>query len=185
MSGVFKPTKRWAPGPHRASLWRATGRPVDLALGRNPRIWSPGRCGSTTLAISISLIANPHRRLLRSCSPVREAGQRGSRPRRVTHALLIGSVLGMVLLAEAQNLVTFFRRDRDPLDPRSTSSAPPTCVARASLESGAQVPHRRLARIGDAASTGMAFLYGGQPARPTSAGIGPRHPGQRPGRRPR
>ena len=67
------------------------------------------------LAISISLIAVLTAAvavLLSLGEPAVEQAGRGE-----YHALLLGSVLGMVLLAQAQNLITLLRRNRDPLDP--------------------------------------------------------------------
>ena len=66
------------------------------------------------------------------------------------HALLLGSVLGMTLLAQAQNLVTFFVAIETLSIPLYILCA--TNLRRERLARvGAEVPDRRLARLGDAA----------------------------------
>ena len=104
------------------------------------------------LAIAISLIGHRRGRLRRAALLARAGGRAARREPRhgEFQALLLGSVLGMVLLAQAQNLVSFFvalELLSIPLYVLCGAALPPPRVARV----GAQVPDRRLARLGDAA----------------------------------
>ncbi|HEX9967926.1 MAG TPA: NADH-quinone oxidoreductase subunit N [Solirubrobacterales bacterium] len=155
LSGVFRPTERWAPGLTLTALattagllvWR-WGDSADLVTGA---------LRLDELAISISLVV-----LLMAAACVllslREpaAAQVGSGE---YHALLLGSVLGMVLLAQAQNLVSFFVG-------LETLSIPLYILCAAnlrrerSLESG--LKYLIVGSLGSATLLyGMAFLYGG------------------------
>jgi NADH-quinone oxidoreductase subunit N len=155
MTAVFKPLRRTAPG---LTL-------VTLATTAGLLIWQWGETTDLVagalrlddLAISISLIA-----ILTAAFAVlfsiREpaAEQIGSGE---YHALLLGSVLGMVLLAQAQNLVTFFVAIE-------TLSIPlyVLCAANLwrekSLESG--LKYLIVGSLGSATLLyGMAFIYGG------------------------
>ena len=104
MSGVFGPTKRWAPGLAVLTL-AATAGLLIWHWDDNISLVS-GALRVDDLAISISLIAilSAFTTILLSVRE-RAADEAGHGE---YYALLIGSVLGMVLLAEAENLVTFF-----------------------------------------------------------------------------
>jgi NADH-quinone oxidoreductase subunit N len=155
MSGVFKPTKRWAPGLTLLTLaataglliWR-WGEPQDLVTGAL-RI--------DDLAIAISLIAI----LTAGFAVLLSVRERASEEAGLGeyHALLVGSVLGMVLLAEAQNLVTFFVAIETLSIPLYILCA--TNLRReGSLESG--LKYLIVGSLGSATLLyGMAFLYGG------------------------
>jgi NADH-quinone oxidoreductase subunit N len=155
MSGVFKPTKRWAPGLTLLTLaataglliWR-WGEPQDLITGAL-RI--------DDLAIAISLIAI----LTAGSAVLLSIRERASEEAGLGeyHALLIGSVMGMVLLAEAQNLVTFFVAIETLSIPLYILCA--TNLRReGSLESG--LKYLIVGSLGSATLLyGMAFLYGG------------------------
>ncbi|HZO06573.1 MAG TPA: NADH-quinone oxidoreductase subunit N, partial [Solirubrobacterales bacterium] len=155
LSSVFKPVKRWAPGltlivlatASGVLIWR-WGEPADLVAGAL-RI--------DDLAISISLIA------ILTAAFVVVISQRESAAEQAGvgeyHALLIGSVLGMVLLAEAQNLVSFFVAIETLSIPLYVLCA--TNMRReGSLESG--LKYLIVGSVGSATLLyGMAFLYGG------------------------
>jgi len=155
LSAVFRPTERWAPGLTLVALattaglliWR-WGESADLVTGAL-RI--------DELAISISLVV-----LLMAAACVllslREpaAAQVGSGE---YHALLLGSVLGMVLLAQAQNLVSFFVGLETLSIPLYILCASNLRRER-SLESG--LKYLIVGSLGSATLLyGMAFLYGG------------------------
>ena len=83
---------------------------ADLAVGRAARTWSPGRCGSTTSRSPSSLIAIASAAF---CIPLSWREQAFDRPLGPSghgefQALLICSVLGMTMIAQAQNLISFF-----------------------------------------------------------------------------
>ncbi len=153
--GVFKPLERTAPG---LTL-------VTLATTAGLLIWQWGDATDLVsgalrlddLAISISLIA-----ILTAAFAVlfsiREpaAEQAGSGE---YHALLLGSVLGMVLLAQAQNLVSFFVAIETLSIPLYILCA--TDMRReSSLESG--LKYLIVGSLGSATLLyGMALLYGG------------------------
>ena len=93
-----------APGLTLLDAGRDRGA-ADLAVGRATDLVS-GALRLDDLAISISLIAiltAAFAVLLSVREPAVEQAGSGE-----YHALLLGSVLGMVLLAQAQNLVSFF-----------------------------------------------------------------------------
>jgi NADH-quinone oxidoreductase subunit N len=155
MSGVFGPTKRWAPGLAVLTL----GATAGLLLWHwddNISLVS-GALRVDDLAISISLIA-----ILSAFTTVllsvreRAADEAGHGE---YYALLIGSVLGMVLLAEAENLVTFFVALETLSIPLYILCA--TNLRReGSLESG--LKYLIVGSLGSATLLyGMAFLYGG------------------------
>ncbi len=96
--------------------------------------------------------------------------------------LLLGSVLGMTLLAQAQNLVSVLRRDRDPLDPPLhplRDQPAPRALARVGARSTSIV-----GSLGSATLLyGLAFLYGGSGSTDfagIAAGIGPEGRARRP-----
>jgi len=155
LSAVFRPTERWAPGLTLLALtttaglliWR-WGESADLVTGAL-RI--------DELAISVSLVV-----LLMAAACVllslREpaAAQVGAGE---YHALLLGSVLGMALLAQAQNLVSFFVGLETLSIPLYILCASNLRRER-SLESG--LKYLIVGSLGSATLLyGMAFLYGG------------------------
>jgi len=155
LSGVFKPLKRAAPGLTLITLATTAG----LLIWRwdNPQDLVSGALRLDDLAISISLIAiltAGFAVLLSIREPATEEAGSGE-----YHALLIGSVLGMVLLAQAQNLVTFFVAIETLSIPLYILCA--TNLRREkSLESG--LKYLIVGSLGSATLLyGMAFVYGG------------------------
>ena len=155
LSGVFKPLRRTAPALALATL-AATAGLLIWQWGDATDLIS-GSLRLDDLAISISLIA-----ILTAATAVflsiREpaAEQAGSGE---YHALLLGSVLGMVLLAQAQNLVSFFVAIETLSIPLYILCA--TNMRREkSLESG--LKYLIVGSLGSATLLyGMSFLYGG------------------------
>jgi NADH-quinone oxidoreductase subunit N len=155
LSGVFKPVRRFAPDLTLITL-AATASLLIWQWGDATDLVS-GALRLDDLAISISLIA-----ILTAAFAVlfsiREpaAKEAGSGE---YHALLLGSVLGMVLLAQAQNLVTFFIAIETLSIPLYILCA--TNMRREkSLESG--LKYLIVGSLGSATLLyGMAFLYGG------------------------
>jgi NADH-quinone oxidoreductase subunit N len=155
LSAVFKPLKRAAPALTLLTLASTAGL----------LIWQWGEAKSLVtgalrlddLAISISLIAILTAGfcvLISVREPAAEEAGHGE-----YHALLIGSVLGMVLLSQAQNLVTFFVAIETLSIPLYILCA--TNLRReGSLESG--LKYLIVGSLGSATLLyGMAFLYGG------------------------
>jgi len=155
LSGVFKPLRRFAPDLTLVTL-AATASLLIWQWGDTTELVS-GALRLDDLAISISLIA-----ILTAAFAVlfsiREpaAEQAGSGE---YHALMLGSVLGMVLLAQAQNLVTFFVAIETLSIPLYILCA--TNMRREkSLESG--LKYLIVGSLGSATLLyGMAFIYGG------------------------
>jgi NADH-quinone oxidoreductase subunit N len=155
LTAVFKPLRRTAPALTIVSLATTAGLLI-WQWGDATNLVS-GALRLDDLAISISLIAI----LTAACAvlfSIREpaAEQAGSGE---YHALLLGSVLGMVLLAQAQNLVSFFVAIE-------TLSIPLYILCAAnmrrekSLESG--LKYLIVGSLGSATLLyGMALLYGG------------------------
>jgi len=155
LSAVFRPLRRSAPGLTLLTLASAAalliwqwGENVDL-LTEALRL--------DDLAISISLIA-----ILMAASCVllslRESAVEQAGPGEY-HALLLGSVLGMTLLAQAQNLVTFFVAIEILSIPLYILCAA-NLRREGSLESG--LKYLIVGSLGSATLLyGMAFLYGG------------------------
>ncbi len=155
MTAVFKPLRRAAPALTLLTLAAAAG--LLIWQWGDPKDLITGALRIDDLAISISLIAILTAGfcvLLSSGEPAAEEAGRGE-----YHALLIGSVLGMVLLAEATNLVTFFVAIETLSIPLYILCA--TNLRReGSLESG--LKYLIVGSIGSATLLyGMAFLYGG------------------------
>jgi NADH-quinone oxidoreductase subunit N len=155
LSAVFKPFKRWAPG---LTL-------LTLAVSAGLLIWQWDEAKELVshglrlddLAISISLIV-----ILTAAFTVflsireRAAEEAGSGE---YHALLLGSVLGMTLLAQAINLVTFFVAIETLSIPLYILCAS-NLRREGSLESG--LKYLIIGSLGSATLLyGMAFLYGG------------------------
>ena len=155
LSAVFKPTKRWAPGLTTIALGATAG--LLIWQWDDPKPLITGALRLDDLAISISLIA-----ILTAGSCVvlslreRATEEAGSGE---YHSLLLGSVLGMVLLAQATNLVSFFVALETLSIPLYILCA--TNLRReGSLESG--LKYLIVGSIGSATLLyGMAFLYGG------------------------
>jgi NADH-quinone oxidoreductase subunit N len=155
LTAVFKPLRRTAPALTIATL--ATTAGLLIWQWNDPTDLVSGALRLDDLAISISLIA-----ILTAAFAVlfsvREpaAEQAGSGE---YHALLLGSVLGMVLLAQAQNLVTFFVAIETLSIPLYILCAANMRRER-SLESG--LKYLIVGSLGSATLLyGMAFLYGG------------------------
>jgi NADH-quinone oxidoreductase subunit N len=155
LSAVFKPFKRSAPLLTMIALGAAAG--LLIWHWDDPKTLITGALRLDDLAISISLIA-----ILMAAFCVllsireRATEEAGSGE---YHALLLGSVLGMVLLAQATNLVTFFVALEILSIPLYILCA--TNLRReGSLESG--LKYLIVGSLGSATLLyGMAFLYGG------------------------
>ncbi len=155
LSAVFRPLRRTAPGLTLVVLAATAG--LLIWHWNDPTDLVSGALRLDDLAISISLIAiltATFAVLLSIREPAAEQVGSGE-----YHALLLGSVLGMVLLAQAQNLVTFFVAIE-------TLSIPLYILCAAnlrrekSLESG--LKYLIVGSLGSATLLyGMAFLYGG------------------------
>jgi NADH-quinone oxidoreductase subunit N len=155
LTAVLKPLRRSAPGLTIVTLGATAGL---LIWHWNERLdLLNGALRLDDLAISISLIAILTAAfcvLLSVREPATEEAGSGE-----YHALLLGSVLGMTLLAQAQNLVTFFVAIETLSIPLYILCA--TNLRReGSLESG--LKYLIVGSIGSATLLyGMAFLYGG------------------------
>jgi NADH-quinone oxidoreductase subunit N len=155
MTAVFKPLRRTAPGLTLLTLASAAGLLI-WQWGESTDLVS-GALRLDELAISITLIAiltAGFAVLLSIREPAVEEAGSGE-----YHALLLGSVLGMTLLAQAQNLVSFFVAIETLSIPLYILCA--TNLRRAeSLESG--LKYLIVGSLGSATLLyGMAFLYGG------------------------
>jgi NADH-quinone oxidoreductase subunit N len=155
LSGVFRPLRRMAPGLTLLTLATTAGLLI-WQWGDATDLIS-GSLRLDDLAISISLIAiltAAFAVLLSIREPAAEQVGSGE-----YHALLIGSVLGMVLLAQAQNLVSFFVAIETLSIPLYILCA--TNMRREkSLESG--LKYLIVGSLGSATLLyGMSFLYGG------------------------
>ncbi len=155
LSAVFKPTRRWAPALTLATLAAAAG--LLIWQWNDPRELLSHGLRLDDLAISISLIAI----LTAGFCVLLSVGERATREAGSGeyHALLLGSVLGMVLLSQANDLVTFFVALETLSIPLYILCA--TNLRReGSLESG--LKYLIVGSIGSATLLyGMAFLYGG------------------------
>jgi len=155
MTAVFKPLRRTAPALTILTL-AATAGLLIWQWGESKLLIS-GALRLDDLAISISLIAiltAAFAVLLSIREPATEQVGSGASP-----ALLIGSVLGMVLLSQAQNLVSFFVAIETLSIPLYILCA--TNMRREkSLESG--LKYLIIGSLGSATLLyGMSFLYGG------------------------
>jgi NADH-quinone oxidoreductase subunit N len=155
MTAVFKPLRRTAPALTLLTLASAAGLLI-WRWGDSANLIT-GALRIDDLSISISLIAILTAGfcvLLSSGEAAADEAGRGE-----YHALLIGSVLGMVLLAQASNLVTFFVALETLSIPLYILCA--TNLRReGSLESG--LKYLIVGSLGSATLLyGMAFLYGG------------------------
>ena len=155
LSGVFKPVKRAVPGLTLVTLGATAGLLI-WQWGDATELVS-GALRLDDLAISISLIAiltAAFAVLFSIREPAVDEAGSGE-----YHALLLGSVLGMVLLAQATNLITFFVAIE-------TLSIPLYILCAAnlrrekSLESG--LKYLIVGSLGSATLLyGMALIYGG------------------------
>jgi NADH-quinone oxidoreductase subunit N len=155
MSAVIRPPRRGAPGLTLIAL--ATTAGLLIWNWNEPVTLVSGALRLDDLAIAISLIAIAAAAFAVLLS-IREpaADQAGSGE---YHALLLGSVLGMVLLAQAQNLVSFFVAIETLSIPLYILCAT-NMVREQSLESG--LKYLIVGSLGSATLLyGMAFLYGG------------------------
>jgi NADH-quinone oxidoreductase subunit N len=155
LSGVFKPFKRMVPALTLLTLAAATG--LLIWNWNDPTNLISGALRLDDLAISISLIAiltAAFAVLLSIREPAVEQAGSGE-----YHALLLGSALGMTLLAQATNLVSFFVAIETLSIPLYILCA--TNMRREkSLESG--LKYLIVGSLGSATLLyGMALLYGG------------------------
>jgi NADH-quinone oxidoreductase subunit N len=155
LTAVFKPLRRTAPGLTLLALAATAG--LMIWQWGDPKDLVTGALRLDDLAISISLIAILTAAvtvLLSIREPAAEQAGHGE-----YHALLLGSVLGMTLLAQAQNLVTFFVAIETLSIPLYILCA--TNMRRQkSLESG--LKYLIIGSLGSATLLyGMAFIYGG------------------------
>ena len=155
LAGTFKPLRRSAPALTLATLSATAG--LLVWRWNDPTELITGALTLDDLAISISLIAILTAGfcvLLSIGDPATEEAGSGE-----YHSLLLGSVLGMVLLAQATNLVTFFVALETLSIPLYILCA--TNLRReGSLESG--LKYLIVGSLGSATLLyGMAFLYGG------------------------
>ncbi len=155
LTAVFKPLRRSAPGLTLLALAAAAG--LLIWQWGDPKDLVTGALRLDDLAISISLIAILTAAVTVALSirePAAEQAGHGE-----YHALLLGSVLGMTLLAQAQNLVTFFVAIETLSIPLYILCA--TNMRRQkSLESG--LKYLIIGSLGSATLLyGMAFIYGG------------------------
>jgi NADH-quinone oxidoreductase subunit N len=156
LAGVFDAVKRGVPALTMITLGAAAGLLI-WQWGAHPADLVSGALMLDDLAISISLIAILTAAFTIFLS-VREPAveQAGSGE---YHALLLGSVLGMVLLAQAQNLVSFFVAIETLSIPLYILCATDLRRER-SLESGFK--YLIVGSLGSATLLyGMALLYGG------------------------
>jgi NADH-quinone oxidoreductase subunit N len=155
LSAVFKPIRRTAPLLTLVTLGATAG--LLIWHWNDPRNLITGALHLDDLAISISLIAI----LMAGFCVVLSIGERATEEAGSGeyHSLLLGSVLGMVLLAQATNLVTFFVALETLSIPLYILCA--TNLRReGSLESG--LKYLIVGSIGSATLLyGMAFIYGG------------------------
>jgi NADH-quinone oxidoreductase subunit N len=155
LSAVFKPVRRWAPALTLLTLAATAG--LLISQWGDSKDLVTGALRLDDLAISISLISILTAGfcvLLSRGEPAAEQAGHGE-----YHALLLGSVLGMVLLSQATNLVTFFVALETLSIPLYILCA--TNLRReGSLESG--LKYLIVGSLGSATLLyGMAFLYGG------------------------
>jgi NADH-quinone oxidoreductase subunit N len=155
LTAVFAPLRRTAPGLTLLTLAVAAG--LLIWRWNDPQDLISGALRLDDLAISAALIAllmAAATVLLSIREPAAEQVGRGE-----YHALLLGSVLGMTLLAQAQNLVSFFIAIETLSIPLYILCAS-NLQREKSLESG--LKYLIIGSLGSATLLyGMAFLYGG------------------------
>jgi NADH-quinone oxidoreductase subunit N len=155
LSAVFKPFRRSAPVLATTTLLTTAG--LLIWQWDEPKTLITGALRLDDLAIAISLIAILTAFVCVVLSIREKAAEEAGSGE--YHALLLGSVLGMVLLAQATNLVSFFVALETLSIPLYILCA--TNLRReGSLESG--LKYLIVGSIGSATLLyGMAFLYGG------------------------
>ena len=155
LTAVFRPLRRTAPALTLLTLAATAGLLVWQWGGSTDLV--SGALRLDGLAISISLIAvltAAFAVLLSAGEPASEQAGRGE-----YHALLLGSVLGMTLLSQSQNLVSFFVALETLSIPLYILCATNLRRER-SLESG--LKYLIVGSLGSATLLyGMAFIYGG------------------------
>ena len=155
LTAVFKPLRRTAPALTLLTLAATAGLLIWQWGGSTDLV--SGALRLDGLAISISLIAvltAAFAVLLSVGEPAAEQAGRGE-----YHALLLGSVLGMTLLSQSQNLVSFFVALETLSIPLYILCATNLRRER-SLESG--LKYLIVGSLGSATLLyGMAFIYGG------------------------
>jgi NADH-quinone oxidoreductase subunit N len=155
VAAVVKPLRRTPPGLTLATLAATAG--LLIWNWNDPTDLVAGALRLDDLAIAISLIAVLSAAFAVLLS-IREPAAEDAGPGEY-HALLIGSVLGMTLLAQAQNLVTFFVAIETLSIPLYILCATNLRHER-SLESG--LKYLIVGSLGSATLLyGLAFLYGG------------------------
>ena len=155
LAGVFRPTREAAGPLTIVVLGAAAGLMVGHWNESTDLISGALRLDDLAIAISvIAMLTAAFSVFLSIREPAVEQAGEGE-----YHALLLGSVLGMVLLSEAQNLVTFFVAIETLSIPLYILCA--TDMRREkSLESG--LKYLIVGSLGSATLLyGMAFLYGG------------------------
>jgi NADH-quinone oxidoreductase subunit N len=155
MSAVFNPFKRWAPGLTLVTLAVTAGLCIWQWGERANLVAGALRMDELAMAISLIAIASAAFCVLLSIrEPAVEQAGSGE-----YHTLLLGSVLGMVLLSGAQNLISFFVALETLSIPLYVLCA--TNLRRAeSLESG--LKYLIIGSLGSATLLyGLAFIYGG------------------------
>ena len=155
MSAVFNPFKRWAPGLTLLTLAAAAGLCIWQWGERVNLVAGSLRMDELGMAVSLIAIASAAFCVFLSIrEPAVEQAGSGE-----YHSLLLGSVLGMVLLAQAQNLISFFVAIEILSIPLYVLCA--TNLRRAeSLESG--LKYLIIGSLGSATLLyGLAFIYGG------------------------
>jgi NADH-quinone oxidoreductase subunit N len=155
ISAVIRPLRHSAPVMTMSVLWATAG--LLISQWGEPTDLVSGALRLDDLAIAISLIAilsAAFAVLLSIREPAAEQAGSGE-----YHALLLGSVLGMVLLAQAQNLITLFIAIETLSIPLYILCAT-NLVRKQSLESG--LKYLIVGSLGSATLLyGLAFLYGG------------------------
>jgi NADH-quinone oxidoreductase subunit N len=155
LSAVFDPFKRWAPGLTLVTLGVTAGLCIWQWGEREDLVANALRMDELGMAISlIALTSAAFTVFLSIREPAVEQAGSGE-----YHSLLLGSVLGMVLLAQAQNLISFFVAIEILSIPLYVLCA--TNLRRAeSLESG--LKYLIIGSLGSATLLyGLAFIYGG------------------------
>src|ERR1044071_8580040 len=155
LSAVFRPLRRTAPLLTMVTLGAAAG--LLIWQWDDPKTLITGALRLDDLAISISLISIFTASFCVLLSIRERATEEAGSGE--YHALLLGSVLGMTMLAQATNLVTFFVALETLSIPLYILCA--TNLRReGSLESG--LKYLIVGSLGSATLLyGMAFLYGG------------------------
>jgi NADH-quinone oxidoreductase subunit N len=158
LTAVFKPMQRTGPGLTLVTL--ATTAGLLIWQWNDPKDLVAGALRIDDLAIAISLIVV----LTAAFAVLLSVRERAAEEAGLGeyHALLLGSVLGMVLISEAQNLVTFFVAIETLSIPLYILCGS-NLLRERSLESG--LKYLVIGSLGSATLLyGMAFIYGGSGA---------------------